>query len=72
MEAALQQTTRPIVYRGAKEICGVVGLDYKQITTYVKELKLPAFKLPGQKAWIACHEDLEQWIRTQRDTYLQR
>lgn len=66
----MQQTTKPLVYRGAKEICSVVGLDYKQIATYVHDLNFPAFKIKGQKAWIACPEDLEQWVRAQRDRYL--
>lgn len=66
----MQQTAKPLVCRGAKEICAAVGLDYKQIATYVKDLKLPALKKNGQKAWVACHEDLEDWVRAQRDTYL--
>lgn len=68
----MQQTTKPLVYRGAKEICAVVGLDYKQITTYVNDHGLPAFKIKGQKTWIACYEDLEKWVRGQRDTYLRK
>lgn len=66
----MQQTTKPLVYRGAKEICAVVGLDYKQIATYVRDLKFPAFKIKGQKTWIACPEDLTKWVRTQRDMHL--
>jgi hypothetical protein len=67
---ALQPTTKPLIYRGAKEICGAVGLDYRQIAIYVTDHGLPAFKIKGQKSWIACPEDLEKWVRAQRDTYL--
>lgn len=68
----MQQTTKPLVYRGAREICGAVGLDYKQISSYVKDLKFPAFKIYGQKAWLACPEDLEKWVRAQRDICLKK
>lgn len=68
----MQQTTKALVYRGAKEICGAVGLDYKQIATYVRVHKLPAFKIKGQKAWLATGEDLQQWVRDQRDLYLEK
>ena len=68
----MRQTTNPIVYRGARAICGIVGLDYKQMATYVSDHGLPAFKIKGQKTWIACHEDLERWVLSQRDTYLRK
>lgn len=58
-----------IVYRGAKEICGAVGVPWKEIVTWVREHDLPAFKLNGGH-WVALPEDLRDWIKTQRDKHL--
>jgi hypothetical protein len=58
-----------IVYRGAKEICGAVGVPWKEISTYVKVHGLPAFKLNGGH-WVALPEDLKKWIENQRDIHL--
>lgn len=66
----MSQTSKPLVYRGSKEICEAVGLDYKGMAKHVKDLGLPAFKIEGQKAWLACPEDLQRWIREQRDKCL--
>ncbi len=60
-----------LVYRGAKEICAAVGLNWKEFSRYVKELDLPAFKVPGSTQWLATPEDLEEWIHKQRDTFRQ-
>ena len=61
---------KPIVYRGAKEICGAVGVPWKEISHYVRDRGLPAFKINGSGTWIAIPEDLDQWIKQQRDLYL--
>ena len=63
---------KPLVYRGAKEICGAVGVSWKDISHYVREKGLPAFKVNGSGSWVALPEDLDEWIRTQRDIYLKR
>ncbi len=60
---------KPLVYRGAKEICGAVGLNWKNMGHYVEELKLPAFKVEGGSQWLATHEDLERWLLDQRAKY---
>lgn len=59
----------PLVYRGAKEICGAVGIPWKEISRYVREHNLPAFKLGGG-CWVALPEDLLEWIKQQRDAHL--
>lgn len=60
---------RPIVYRGAKEICGAVGVPWKEISQYVRQHGLPAFKINGGN-WIALPDDLCEWIAEQRDRHL--
>lgn len=60
---------KPLVYRGAKEICAAVGLNWKEMGRYVKELKLPAFKVAGSSQWLATHEDLERWLLEQREEF---
>lgn len=67
-----QQAGRPIVYVGAKEICSVVGIDYRQIALYVRNFGLPAFKISGQRKWLAVPEDLELWMHEQRNKYLKK
>lgn len=66
----MSETIKPLVYRGTKEICAVVGLNYKQFTTYIKQHGLPAFRIAGKTQWLATHTDLERWINEQRDKYL--
>ena len=61
---------KPLVYRGSKEICGVVGLNWQKIADYVDEYNLPAFKIDGLKTWYATHEDLEGWVADMRKQYL--
>ena len=61
---------KPIVYRGAKEICGAVGVPWKEISHYVRERGLPAFKINGSGTWVAMPEDLHEWIKEQRDQSL--
>lgn len=60
----------PIVYRGAKEICGAVGVPWKEIGHYVRHHKLPAFKINGSGTWVALPDDLAEWVQKQRDIYL--
>lgn len=61
-----------IVYYGRVEIGRAVGVPYKEVSSYVKHHGLPAFKINGKGHWIALPEDLEVWIRDQRDRYLRR
>jgi hypothetical protein len=63
---------KPLVYRGSREICSAVGINYKEITHYVRDYGLPAFKINGKTQWLATHDDLDKWIRSQRDTYLKK
>ena len=64
--------SRLIVYRGAKEICGAVGVPWKEIASYVKNHDLPAFKINGSGHWVALPNDLADWVQLQRDRYLQK
>jgi hypothetical protein len=61
---------KSIVYRGSKEICGAVGLNWQYIAEYVERYDFSAFKIDGLKSWFALHEDLEQWTRSMRDIHL--
>ena len=60
-------TERPLtpnlVYRGAREICGAVGVPWKEIATFVAEKGLPAWKIDGRGTWLALHDDLAEWIK---------
>lgn len=60
---------KPLVYRGNKEICAVAGLNYKEMSYYVQELKLPVFKIGRCGQWLATHEDLEGWVDEQKAKY---
>ena len=60
-----------LVYRGAKEICGAVGVNWKEMPYYVTEKGLPAFKIDGKGSWIARPADLEMWIEKQKDENLE-
>lgn len=64
------QTTKPLVYRGSKNISEQVGINSKQFTYYVKEMGLPAFRIEGSTVWLALYTDLEKWVVSQRDKYL--
>ncbi len=59
-----------LVFRGAKEICGAVGINWKEMTYYVSKKGLPAFKIDGKGSWIARPADLEAWIEKQRNENL--
>ena len=61
-----------LVYRGAKEIGGAVGISWKEIGFYVRELGLPAFKICNRGSWLALEDDLARWLRNQRDIAIQR
>ena len=56
-----------LVYRGAKEICGAVGVPWKDIGMFVANEGLPAWKINGRGTWLALRKDLEEWLRQQRD-----
>lgn len=59
-----------LALKGAKEIADAVGLNHKEIPRLVKEEKLPAFKLNGKGNWLALPEDLQRWLREQRNKAL--
>ncbi len=61
---------KPIVYRGAKEICNVVGEDFRAIHKLVADEALPAWRRRADGVWRALPEDLETWITKQRNKYL--
>lgn len=62
----------PLVYRGAKEICNVVGIPWKDIGHFIQHEGLPAWKINGRGTWLALHDDLAEWLRTQRDRAVER
>jgi hypothetical protein len=59
-----------LVFKGAKEICAAVGINWKEMAYYVSKKNLPAFKIDGKGAWIARPSDLETWVEKQRDENL--
>jgi len=61
---------KPLVYRGAKEICTAVGVNWKEMSHFVHKKSMPAFKIDGKGTWIALHDDLLSWIEKQRDESL--
>lgn len=61
-----------ICYKGAKAICEAVGENPKEIVKLVDEHELPAWKRDGRGAWRALPEDLELWIKRQRDQSYQK
>jgi hypothetical protein len=65
-----KMVTGPLVYRGAKEICSAVGVNWKEITYFVSKKGLPAFKIDNKGSWIALREDLLLWVAEQRNTHL--
>lgn len=59
-----------ICLRGAKAICEAVGENPKEIVRLVEVKGLPAWKREGKGAWRALPEDLQSWLRMQRDMNL--
>ena len=59
-----------IVYRGAKEICNVIGENYKNMLNLVKNENLPAWRRSESGSWMALPEDLKRWVSEQREKYL--
>jgi hypothetical protein len=67
---------KPMVYRGSKEICAAVGINYKEISFYRDHHDLPVFKITSDNGrrtqWLALPEDLENWVKNQRNIYLKK
>ena len=63
---------RILVYRGAKEICAVIGEDPRRITSLVEIEGLPAWKRNGDGVWRALPDDLIDWLHEQRQKYLKK
>lgn len=61
---------RPLVYRGAREICAVIGEDPRRLLFLVERENLPAWRREGESLWRALPEDLERWLKEQRGKYL--
>lgn len=59
-----------ICLRGAKAICEAVGENPKEMVTLVRVKGLPAWKREGKGPWRALPEDLQCWLRAQRDRSL--
>lgn len=67
----MSQATQ-LALRGAKEIGRAAGVSWREVPRMVKENGLPAFKIDGKGGWLALAEDLECWLREQRDKALGR
>ena len=52
-----------LVYRGAREVAGAVGINWKAVGKFVEEEGMPAFKMGGN--WVAIPDELEEWLRQQ-------
>ena len=63
-------TKEIIVFRGAKEICAVIGEDYRAINRLVSDEGLPAWRRRSEGIWRALPDDLEKWVTRQRDKYI--
>ncbi|AMK10286.1 MAG: helix-turn-helix domain-containing protein [Pseudodesulfovibrio sp.] len=59
-----------ICLKGAKEICEAVGENPRNITDLVRDKGLPAWKRDDKGSWRALPEDLQRWIREQRDRHI--
>ena len=59
-----------LVFKGAREICSAVGVDWKKMVFFVEQKGLPAFKIDGKGSWIARPDDLDAWILKQRNENL--
>ena len=59
-----------ICLKGAKEICEAVGENPRNITELVRHKGLPAWKRDDKGSWRALPEDLQRWIREQRDRHI--
>lgn len=68
----MSATTKPIVYRGVKEISDVVGINHKRFGHYVRNLGLPAFKYDAESnVWFATHDDLEVWVERRKKAFFE-
>ena len=63
-------TNGPFILRGAKEISGFVGVNWKNFSYFVREKQLPAWQYDGVGLWLALPEDLAGWVRKMRDENL--
>jgi len=60
---------KPLVYRGAIEICSAIGVETGALSSYIRDLNLPVFKINGEGQWLALESDLEKWLGEQRDHF---
>jgi len=61
---------QPLCYRGTVEISNAVGINHKNFRHFVKCKGLPAFRIEGKGNYIALAEDLEKWLKSERDKHL--
>ena len=66
MSHPIQKSLPPLVYRGAREICGAVGVSWKDINFFVSKKGMPAFKIGG--GGVATPEDLKAWVIAQKES----
>jgi len=59
-----------LVYRGQEEISRAVGINWKNFSYYVKNKKLPVFRIDGKGTWLAMPDDLKKWLLDQRENNL--
>ncbi|MBI9081405.1 MAG: DNA-binding protein [Pseudodesulfovibrio sp.] len=59
-----------ICLKGARDICNAVGENPKNINDLVRGHGLPAWKRGPKGTWRALPEDLQRWIREQRDRHI--
>ena len=58
------------VLRGSREICAFVGVNWKEMSVFVKNEGLPAFRIREKGNYIALQSDLILWVKKQRDAYM--
>ena len=61
-----------MVIKGARAISEAVGINWKRFDYFRREKGLPTWRHDGGGIWLALHEDLENWIRRQRDLNLKK
>lgn len=61
--------SRPLCYCGAKEICGAIKEDPRQIQALIEHEGLPVFRRGPKCKYRALPADLGKWLIGQRDKY---
>lgn len=61
---------RPFVLRGIREISAQAGINWKMFGHFVHKKGLPVWRYEGTGPYLSLVEDINQWLRDQRDKYL--